>query len=337
MRAVIPGWEANMWVKWLRRIKVGDQPWHHREETSKYTDLLENGKARRFTFVMDAKSVITSPCRRRRSTTSPASRCCRARLVRPRQGRARRCLARWRAQLADRAARRSGLDKALTRFYYEFDWDGRELLLQSRAMDETGYVQPTKAELRKVRGVNSIYHNNGIQTWHVLKNGEVENVEVLSAARRVALLAAPGDRASRGQAPAAHAQAPHAPKKLGIGREATPEEIAGWDIDVRPDGQGLPPGKGTVKAGRRRFIWNAAPPAMASSARAPGAGRLSPAATARSRATTLSRSVGSYWPYASTVFDYIRRAMPFGNSQSLTNDELYAVTAYVLFLNDIVN
>ena len=69
-------------------------------------------------------------------------------------------------------------DKALTRFYYEFDWDGSELLLQSRAMDETGYVQPSKAELRKYRGVNSIYHNNGIQTWHVQKNGEVENVEV---------------------------------------------------------------------------------------------------------------------------------------------------------------
>ena len=61
VRAVIPGWEANMWVKWLRRIEVGDQPWHHREETSKYTDLLENGKARRFTYVMDAKSVITNP------------------------------------------------------------------------------------------------------------------------------------------------------------------------------------------------------------------------------------------------------------------------------------
>jgi sulfane dehydrogenase subunit SoxC len=69
-------------------------------------------------------------------------------------------------------------DKALTRFYYEFDWGGRELLLQSRAMDETGYGQPSKAELRKVRGVNSIYHNNGIQTWHVRKDGEVENVEV---------------------------------------------------------------------------------------------------------------------------------------------------------------
>ncbi len=67
---------------------------------------------------------------------------------------------------------------AATRFYAEFDWDGRELLLQSRAMDETGYVQPTKIELRKVRGVNSIYHNNGIQTWQLHKSGEVENVEI---------------------------------------------------------------------------------------------------------------------------------------------------------------
>jgi sulfane dehydrogenase subunit SoxC len=61
VRAVIPGWEANMWIKWLRRIEVGDEPWYHREETSKYTDLLENGQARKFTFIMDAKSVITSP------------------------------------------------------------------------------------------------------------------------------------------------------------------------------------------------------------------------------------------------------------------------------------
>ena len=80
----------------------------------------------------------------------------------------------WRSSRIDGPA----WDKALTRFYFEFDWDGRELLLQSRAMDESGYVQPTKAELRKHRGVNSIYHNNGIQTWHVRRNGEVENVEV---------------------------------------------------------------------------------------------------------------------------------------------------------------
>ena len=64
------------------------------------------------------------------------------------------------------------------RFYYEFDWNGEALLLQSRCIDETGYVQPSKDDLRKVRGVNSIYHNNGIQTWHLKPSGEVENVEV---------------------------------------------------------------------------------------------------------------------------------------------------------------
>jgi sulfane dehydrogenase subunit SoxC len=178
-RIVLPGWEANMWVKWLRRIEVGDQPWHHREETSKYTDLLENGKARRFTFVMDAKSVITNPSpqaplNHKRGFTVLSG------LAWSGRGAIRRVDVSLNGGRNWRTARTDGpiWDKALTRFYYEFDWDGRELLLQSRAMDETGYVQPTKAELRKVRGVNSIYHNNGIQTWHVKANGEVENVEV---------------------------------------------------------------------------------------------------------------------------------------------------------------
>ena len=66
----------------------------------------------------------------------------------------------------------------MARFYFDFDWDGRELMIQSRAMDDTGYVQPTKQELRAVRGLNSIYHNNGIQTWLVRGDGEVENVEI---------------------------------------------------------------------------------------------------------------------------------------------------------------
>ncbi len=178
-RAVIPGWEANMWVKWLRRIEVGDQPWHHREETSKYTDLLENGKARRFTFVMDAKSVITSP-----SPQAPINHksgfTILSGIAWSGRGKIRRVDVSLDGGRNWHSARIDGpiWDKALTRFYYEFDWDGRELLLQSRAIDETGYVQPGKDDLRKVRGVNSIYHNNGIQTWHVLKSGEVENVEV---------------------------------------------------------------------------------------------------------------------------------------------------------------
>jgi len=179
VRAVVPGWEANMWVKWLRRIEVGDQPWHHREETSKYTDLLENGKARRFTYVMDAKSVITSP-----SPQAPVNHKSGFTVLSGLAWSGRGKIARvdvsidggrnWQTAKLDGPV----FDKALTRFYHEFDWDGRELLLQSRAMDETGYVQPSKSELRKVRGVNSVYHNNGIQTWQLHKNGEVENVEI---------------------------------------------------------------------------------------------------------------------------------------------------------------
>jgi sulfane dehydrogenase subunit SoxC len=179
VRMVIPGWEGSMWVKWVRRIKVGDEPWFHREETSKYTDLLGNGTARRFTFVMDAKSVITNP-----SPQAPINHKSGLTVISGIAWSGRGKIARvdvsidggrnWHPAHFDGPV----WDKALTRFYYEFDWDGSELLLQSRAIDKTGYVQPTKSELRKQRGGNSTYHNNGIQTWHVLKNGEVENVEV---------------------------------------------------------------------------------------------------------------------------------------------------------------
>jgi sulfane dehydrogenase subunit SoxC len=177
-RLVVPGWEGNMWVKWLRRLKVGDEPWFTREETSKYTDLLETGKARQFTWVMDAKSVITSPSpqvpKLGKGFTVVSG------LAWSGRGTVRRVDVSLDGGRNWREARIDGpvFDKACVRFYYEFDWNGQPLLLQSRAMDSTGYVQPSKGDLRKVRGVNSIYHNNGIQTWHVKADGEVENVEV---------------------------------------------------------------------------------------------------------------------------------------------------------------
>ncbi len=178
LRLVVPGWQGNMWVKWLRRLKLGDAPWMTREETSKYTDLLADGRSRRFTWVMDAKSVITSP-----SPQAPVDE--KGRLVI--SGIAwsgRGTVARVDVSLNGgrdwREARIDGpvLPLSLVRFYVDTEWNGEELLLQSRAHDSTGYVQPTKAELRKVRGVNSIYHNNGIQTWLVRSSGESENVEV---------------------------------------------------------------------------------------------------------------------------------------------------------------
>ena len=178
LRLVVPGWQGNMWVKWLRRLKLDDAPWMSREETSKYTDLLPDGRSRRFTWVMDAKSVITSP--------SPQA---------PLPGRGRTIISglAWSGRGAItrvdisldggrnwQPARLDGPSPklAIARFYAETDWTGQELLLQSRAHDDTGYTQPTKDALRKIRGVNSIYHNNGIQTWLVRPTGEVENVEV---------------------------------------------------------------------------------------------------------------------------------------------------------------
>ena len=179
VRLCVPGWEGNMWVKWLRRIEVTDQAIESREETSKYTDTLENGISRKWTWVMDAKSVVTSP-----SPQAPITHGTGPLVI---TGLA------WSGRGAIKAVHVTvdggknwmearlaapGQPMALTRFYLDYNWDGSEMLLQSRAIDDTGYVQPTKAQLREVRGLNSIYHNNCIQTWWVKPNGEAENVEI---------------------------------------------------------------------------------------------------------------------------------------------------------------
>ncbi|MEP2439281.1 MAG: sulfite dehydrogenase [Roseibium sp.] len=179
LRLVVPGWEGNMWVKWLRRLEVGDQPWHQREETSKYTDLLASGKARRFTWAMDAKSVVTNP-----SPQAPIPHGKGPLVISGVAWSGNGKITRVDVSIDGgrnwKTARLDGpsLPKAMHRFYLDIDWDGSELLLQSRAMDEEGFFQPTKDELRIARGENSIYHNNGIQTWHVKGDGTVENVEV---------------------------------------------------------------------------------------------------------------------------------------------------------------
>jgi S-disulfanyl-L-cysteine oxidoreductase SoxD len=119
-----------------------------------------------------------------------------------------------------------------------------------------------------------------------------------------------------------------------LGREATPAEIAGWDISIPPDGSGLPPGSGTAGAGAAVYATKCQACHGEKGAGQPndrlvgGQGTLAGA--------TPVRTIGSYWPYATTVFDYVRRAMPYQQPQSLTNDEVYAVTAYLLHLNGLI-
>jgi len=179
VRLVVPGWEGNMWVKWLRRIELTTQPVESREETSKYTDTMADGSSRKHTWVMDAKSVITSP-----SPQAPITHGKGPLVITGLAWSGRGAITQvdvtldggknW--QVARLAA--PGQPMALTRFYLDIDWQGEEMFIQSRAHDETGYVQPTKTQLREVRGLNSIYHNNCIQTWWVKSNGEAENVEI---------------------------------------------------------------------------------------------------------------------------------------------------------------
>lgn len=124
-------------------------------------------------------------------------------------------------------------------------------------------------------------------------------------------------------------------KKFGLGRPATPDEVKAWNIDVRPDGKGLPDGQGKVSDGEKIYTEKCAAchgdfgegvdrwPVLVG-----GKGTL--------KSSNPVKTIGSYWPYASTVFDYIKRAMPFGNAQSLTNDEVYAITAYLLYMNEVI-
>ena len=176
VRLMIPGWEGNAQVKWLRRIEIADEPFMTREETSKYTDLMPDGTARMFTFEMDAKSLITFPSGGQQlqgpgfyeitgfawsghgkisqveiSTDGGET---------------------WQPAHLQQPV----LRQAQTRFRYPWNWNGDEAVLMSRAIDETGYVQPTSEEFYAVRGHSynyNFYHYNNIRSWHIDADGAV--------------------------------------------------------------------------------------------------------------------------------------------------------------------
>jgi sulfane dehydrogenase subunit SoxC len=178
LRLLLPGFEGNMNVKWLRRLKAVSEPSYSREETSKYTDLMPDGTSRGFTWLIDAKSVITFPCPEK-PLDGPGLYEIRG-LAWSGTGRVKRVDVSTDGGVNWQSTRlhEPVLSKALTKFTLPWRWDGQPALLESRVIDETGYVQPTIAELRRQRGSNSVYHNNSIQTWQVKPDGSVFDVQL---------------------------------------------------------------------------------------------------------------------------------------------------------------
>ncbi len=189
LRLLLPGWEGNLNVKWLGRLKFGDKPWHAKEETSKYTMLLPDGRAVQYFWPLEVNSVITSPC-----PDKPWTHLKKGDLVEI-EGLA------WSGQGTIRGvdisfdggknwvkANLKGLvlPKAWTRFSYIYKWDGKPILLSSRAYDDSGNVQPTISQEIAKMGVETIYHRNAIVTWEVKANGEVHNVQIRKPLEEIA-------------------------------------------------------------------------------------------------------------------------------------------------------
>jgi sulfane dehydrogenase subunit SoxC len=151
LRLLLPGYEGNTSVKWLRRLKFGDAPWQTREETSKYSWIMRDGTVRQFNFMMEAKSVITSPSGGQRLVESGFR------------------------EISGVAWSEPVLPKCLTRFRLPWRWQGGPVLLSSRATDETGSVQPSQEALLQQRDARSYYHYNAIQSWQVSADGAVTN------------------------------------------------------------------------------------------------------------------------------------------------------------------
>jgi sulfane dehydrogenase subunit SoxC len=178
LRLVVPGVQGVSWVKWLRRIEVGDMPYATKDETLHYIDLMPDGIHRQYTSIQECKSVITTPSGGQRLLDKGFYNV--SGLAWSGRGKIRRVDVSFDGGKNWKTAKLESpvLTKCLTRFNIPWVWDGRETILQSRAIDETGYVQPKIQQLRAVRGSRSIYHNNAIQSWRVAANGEVSNVQV---------------------------------------------------------------------------------------------------------------------------------------------------------------
>jgi len=179
LRLVVPGVQGVSWVKWLRRIEVGDQPWASKDEAVHYIDLMPDGQHRQYSSIQECKSVITTPSGGQLLLDKGFYNI--SGLAWSGRGKVTRVDVSTDGGINWRQARLETpvLSKASTRFNIDWVWDGKPAILQSRAVDDSGYVQPGYGQLRAARGTRSIYHNNAIQSWKVVESGEVSNVQVL--------------------------------------------------------------------------------------------------------------------------------------------------------------
>ena len=181
VRLLVPGWEGNLNTKWLKRLEFSNKPWHSKEETSKYTMLQKSGKATQYTWVNEVNSVITKPCPEKPWTNLKKGDMIEIEGVA------------WSGygtiknvditfdggdNWVEASLKGLVLPKCWTRFSYMYKWDGKPLLLASRASDDAGSVQPTIDEETIKQGVESVYHRNAIVTWEVTSKGEVNNVHI---------------------------------------------------------------------------------------------------------------------------------------------------------------
>jgi sulfane dehydrogenase subunit SoxC len=178
LRLVVPGVQGVSWVKWLRRLEVGDMPYATKDEASHYVDLMPDGQQRQYTAIQEAKSVITAPSGGQKLQNRGYYNI--TGLAWSGRGTVTKVEVSVDGGRNWREARLDGpvLPKMLTRFHADWVWQGETALLQSRVHDSTGYIQPQRADLVAVRGTRSIYHNNAIQTWRVKPDGEVDNVQL---------------------------------------------------------------------------------------------------------------------------------------------------------------
>jgi len=324
MRLLLPGYEGNMNVKWLRRIKLTEGPTMTKDETSKYTMLQNDGKSLQFCFAQEAKSVITRPSP---GLTMGAPGLYEINGSLP--GRVMDGIAKVEvsadggASWASAALQEPVLPMAVTRFRSPWRWDGGPATLQSRATDDSGYVQPTRSKLIADRGARATYHFNGIASWAVAQSGEGKTCLRITRLLAACLVLLAGYGTALAESP-------------NLGKTASPEEIASWDISIGPGGAGLPSGSGTPQQGEQVYL--------AKCLACHGEKRVGQAERPTGRWPRIRfgpgqapvKTVGSFWPYATTLFDYVRRAMPLNESKSSAMRRYMRWVAYILLLNGII-